>query len=156
MFLCAIREVPSIRFFPIKNLFFWKCNLRKNYIFLSGIYNRRGGAVSTTCMVWIQTRPPTSISSPISASWKQIMIKAEIINCHSLSGWPLRNICVIHSETTGESPLGQVLATLLIYVWILQEYNHHHIGVVYPPFHPGLVVYCNPYQRATYAMEGQS
>ena len=88
---------------------------------LSGISNRRGWAVSTTCMVWIQTRPPTSISSRISASWKQRMIKAEIINCHSLSGWPLRNRFVIHSEMTGESPLGQVLATLLIDVWILQE-----------------------------------
>ena len=84
------------------------------------------------------------------------MIKAEIINCHSLSGWPLRNRCVIHSETTGESPLGQVVETLLINVWILQEYNHHHIGEVYPPFHPGLAVFYHQDQRATDAMEGQS
>ena len=57
---------------------------------------------------------------------------------------------------TEESPRGQVVITLLIDVWILQEYNHHHIGAVYPQFHPGLAVFYHQDQRTTDAMEGRS
>ena len=82
--------------------------------------------------------------------------KATFINFCDLCGWTTRGGGGGHPESAIHPTCNQVEATLLLHMWLREEFGCHHHGAINPLLHPGIIGTWKPNQSAAPSAGGWS